>query len=145
MKPKIRIAPRSIRRFKAKVKKLTRRSWGSIPMESRIKILSRYIQGWIGYFQLADTLSVIEELDEWIRRRLRACFLKQWKRPKTRRKNLVALGISEEWARNISGSRKGCWRLSKTPQMHKALSIEFWCAQGLKSLTGCYQKLRLTS
>jgi hypothetical protein len=44
------------------------------------------------------------------------CLLKQWKRPRTRRRNLVALGILEDWARHISGSRKGCWRLANTPQ-----------------------------
>ncbi|ABZ85517.1 conserved hypothetical protein [Heliomicrobium modesticaldum Ice1] len=96
----------------------------------------------MGYFRLIDTPSVLKELDEWLRRRLRMCLLKQWKRPKTRRRNLVALGIPEEWACNISGSRKGYWRLSLTPQMNKALGLAYWREQGLVSLVETYQSHR---
>ena len=112
-------------------------------MAWRLKEVSRYITGWIGYFRLADTLSVLESLDEWTRRRIRACILKQWKRSKTKRRKLKSLGISDEEARKISGSRKGTWRLANSPQLKKALSNSFLSALGLESIVGSYQRLRL--
>jgi hypothetical protein len=62
------------------------------------------------------------------------CLLKQWKKPKTKRHNLMSLGIPEEWAMLISGSRKKHWRLSCTPQLNKALGLAYWKIQGLISL-----------
>ena len=113
-------------------------------MKRRLGELNTYLRGWIGYFRLADTKSVIEDLDSWIRRRLRMCMLKQWKKPQTRYRNLVALGIQPEEARKIAGSRKGYWHLSKTPQMSKALDSAYWHHQGLLSLVATYQLLRVT-
>ncbi|MBE3581846.1 MAG: hypothetical protein IMW96_09505 [Thermoanaerobacteraceae bacterium] len=96
----------------------------------------------MGYFRLIDTRSTLEALDEWIRRRLRMCMLRQWRKPCTRRRNLVALGIPEDWAALISGSRKGYWRLVNTPQVNKALGLKFWRYQGLTSLVERYLALR---
>jgi len=73
------------------------------------------------------------------------CLLKQWKKPKTKRRNLVGLGIAEEWARLISGSRKAYWRLAKTPQLNKALGLAYWHDQGLLSLRDTYHRLRSVS
>ena len=143
-KPAIRLAPKTLKRFKATVRRLTRRSWG-ISMKTRIELLNTYLRGWINYFKLIDTPSVLEYLDMWIRRRLRMGRLKQWKRAKTRRRNLIALGISEEWARCISGSRKSYWRLSKTPQTNKALGIAYWQNLGLVSLSESYQRIHSVS
>ncbi|HHV76302.1 MAG TPA: group II intron reverse transcriptase/maturase [Syntrophothermus lipocalidus] len=137
---RIRIAPKTIQRFKEKIRQTTKRSWGT-SMEKRIERLNQYLRGWVGYFRLTEAPSILQSLDEWIRRRLRMCLLKQWKRPRTRRKNLVALGIPEDWARLISGSRKGYWRLSNTPQVNKALGLAYWRNQGLISLYETYRKL----
>ena len=142
--PRIRLAPKTISRFKERIRQLTCRT-KSHSMKSRINNLNTYMVGWMGYFKLADTRSVILSLEEWIRRRLRMCCLKQWKKPKTRRKRLVALGIPTDWASLISCSRKGHWRLSKTPQVNKALGLAFWREQGLKSLTERYDYLRSTT
>jgi RNA-directed DNA polymerase len=109
-------------------------------MEARIKSLNIYLRGWMGYFKLAETPSVFHKLDEWIRRRLRMCLLKQWKKPKTRRRELIKLGISQESAKKISGSRKGYWRLALTPQLNKALGLQYWKAQGLFSLASALPK-----
>jgi RNA-directed DNA polymerase len=144
IKSRIRFSAKSIDRFKDKIRQLTRRSKG-ISMKERIDQVNIFITGWIGYFRLADTPSALVSLDEWIRRRLRACLLKSWKYPRTKKRNLIALGINENAAGRISNSRKSYWRLSKTPQLNKSLSIAFWCAQGLNSLIGSYQKLRLSS
>jgi RNA-directed DNA polymerase len=138
---RIRLASKTTRRFKDKVRQITSRSWG-ISMEDRVQKLNQYLRGWIGYFQLIDTPSPLESLDQWIRRRLRMCLFKQWKKPKSKRRKLVGLGIPEEWARLISGSRKAYWRLSKTPQLNKALGLTYWQAQGLLSLRDTYRRLR---
>jgi len=66
------------------------------------------------------------------------CLLKQWKKPQTKRRKLVACGIPEEWAKLISGSRRGYWRLANTPQVNKALGYSFWKNQGLVSLVERY-------
>jgi RNA-directed DNA polymerase len=85
----------------------------------------------MAYFRLVETPSVLEALDEWLRRRMRACLLKSWKRPASIRRNQITLGVNANEAGKIGGFRKSYWRLSKTPQLNKSLSIAFWCAQGL--------------
>ncbi len=110
-----------------KVKSMLPRAIGSrgISMEKRLENLNTYLRGWIGYFRLADTKSV---------RRLRMCMLKQWKKPKTKYRNPVTLGVEPDEARKLAGSRKGYWHLSKTPQVSKALDSACWQHQGLLSL-----------
>lgn len=142
--PKITVAPKTKQRFKDKIRKLTSRS-KSQSMKDRIEKINTYIVGWMGYYRLADTKTVFQGFDEWLRRRLRMCYLKQWKKPKTKKRNLVALGIPVEWASLISRSRKGHWRLSNTPQINKALGLAFWREQGLRSLVERYNKLRPTT
>ncbi|UNO50569.1 group II intron reverse transcriptase/maturase [Alicyclobacillus acidoterrestris] len=141
---RIRVAPKSLKRFKDRVRELTRRSRGQ-SMASRVEKLNAYLRGWAGYYRYAETRSVFEQLDEWTRRRLRMCLLKQWKQSKTKRRKLVSLGIPREWAVNISSSRKGHWRLSNTPQMNKALGLTYWREQGLVSLVERYDSLRSTT
>jgi len=138
---RIRVAPKTIERFKDKIRELTSRS-RSQAMGKRIEALNTYLRGWVGYFRLADTPTVFERLEKWIRRRLRMCLLKQWKNPATKRRHLVALGIPERWATNISCSRKGYWCLANTPQVNKALDPAYWQAQELISLVGTYRQLR---
>ncbi len=142
--PKIRVSPKSLKRFKDRVRDLTKRSRGQ-SMEARFAKLNAYLRGWSGYYRRAETRSVFASLDEWVRRRLRMCLLKQWKKSKTKRRKLVGLGIPEDWARNISGSRKGYWRLALTPQMNKALGLAYWRDQGLVSLVERYDALRSTT
>jgi len=137
---KLRIAPKTKTRFRERIRKLTSRSWG-ISMKERMEKLNAYLLGWSGYFGVAETISVFQELDEWIRRRLRMCLLKQWKRGKTKLHNLVALGLPKDWAGCIAYSRKHQWRLANTPQIHKALGLAYWRKQGLVTLVGRYYEL----
>ena len=132
-KVKLRIAYKTKTRFKEKIRKLTSRSW-SMSIEERLKKLNEYIIGWSGYFGIAETTSIFQELDEWIRRRLRMCMIKQWKLCKTKLRNLVSLGIEAKWAGNIAFSRKRYWRLANTPQINKALGLKYWREKGLVSL-----------
>lgn len=139
---RLRIAPKTKAKFKEKIRELTRRSW-SISLDQRLEILNSYLMGWSGYFGIAQTRTVFQQLDEWIRRRLRACLLKQWKRCKTKYTNLMSLGISESSARRVAYSRKGYWRMSFTSQIHKALGLAYWRRQGLISLVGRFDDLLL--
>ena len=145
LKPKggtgIRLAPKTLVKAKAKIKKLTSRRW-SISMATRIGELNKYLRGWIGYFYLADSRKHLEQLMGWMRRRLRMCLWKQWKHGKTRYRNLRNLGISEEQSRKAAGSCKGYWALSLTQQIHQALGNQYWSQQGLIDLVPTYLECR---
>lgn len=138
---KVRIAPKSLKRLKDKIREITNPTW-SISMNERIQRLNQYLTGWIGYYALAETPSVLEGLEEWIRRRLRLCLWLQWKRVRTRIRELKALGLKKSQAEEIANTRKGAWRTTKTPHLHKALGNAYWQSQGLMSLTQRYFQLR---
>lgn len=127
----IRLAPKTISRFKEKVRELTNRT-RSISMDDRIMHLNRYLMGWIGYFRLASAKNHCERFDQWIRRRLRMCLWKQWKRVRTRIRELRALGVPEWAAFMMANSRRGAWEMSRNT--NNALPTSYWEAKGLKSL-----------
>jgi len=142
--PKIRIAKASVNRMKDKIRDITSRK-RPYSMEVRIQKLNQYLMGWCGYFALADTPSVFKTLESWIRRRLRMCVWKSWKKPSTKVRKLTGLGIPKGKAHEWGNSRKGYWRISKSPILHKALGNSYWSSQGLKSLVSRYETLRHTS
>jgi RNA-directed DNA polymerase len=141
--PKVRIAKQSIQRFKQRIREITSRKW-SISMKDRIEKLNRYLVGWLGYYQLADTPSVLGKLDGWIRRRLRMIRWKEWKKVKTKHRNLKKLGIKPNKAWEWANTRLGYWRIAKSPILDRALDNHYWLNQGLKSLLTRYQILRST-
>ena len=141
--PKIRIAKASVNRMKDKIRDITSRK-RPYSMEVRIQKLNQYLMGWCGYFALADTPSVFKTLESWIRRRLRMCVWKSWKKPSTKVRKLTGLGIPKGKAHEWGNSRKGYWRISKSPILHKALGNSYWSSQGLKSLVSRYETLRHT-
>lgn len=142
--PKIRIAKQSIKRMKGKIREITSRS-KPFPMELRIQKLNRYLIGWCGYFALADTKSIFEQLDGWIKRRLRMCLWKNWKKPSTKVRNLVQLGVPKWKAHEWGNTRKSYWRISKSPILHRTLGNSYWSHLGLKSLKARYEILRQSS
>jgi len=142
--PKVRIAKESIKRMKKKIREITSRK-KPYPMEYRIQRLNQYLIGWCGYFGLADTKSIFGALDKWIRRRLRMCLWKNWKKPKTKIRNLINLGAPEWKAYEWGHSRKGYWRISKSPILSRTLDNSYWNHQGLKSLQARYEYLRQLS
>ncbi|AZB44674.1 group II intron reverse transcriptase/maturase, partial [Bacillus sp. FJAT-42376] len=141
--PKIRISGQSIQRFKQRIKEITSRKW-SISMKDRLEKLNRYLVGWLGYYQLADTPSVLAKLDGWIRRRLRMIRWKEWKKGKTKQRNLTKLGIKPNKAWEWANTRLGYWRIAKSPILDRALDNHYWSNQGLKSLLRRYETLRST-
>jgi len=131
-----RIAPKTIERFKARVREITARSNGW-SMERRIRALSAYFRGWMGYFRIARTPSIYRELDGWTLRRLRLCLWKQWKRIRTRLRELRALGLSEWHARELAFSRKAYWRIAGAP-LNSAMPRRYWTARGFAGLSELY-------
>lgn len=142
--PKVRIAKESLKRMKNKVREITSRKM-PYPMEYRIQKLNQYLVGWCGYFALADTKSIFLELDKWIRRRLRMCLWKNWKKPKTKIRNLIQLGVPQWQAYEWGNTRKSYWRISNSPMLHRTLGNSYWRNQGLKSLEARYENLRQLS
>ena len=120
-KGRMRVHPKSIVKMKEKLKQLTSRSngWGN---EKRKVALRQYIIGWVNYFKLADMKQLLIEIDSWYRRRLRLVIWKQWKRVKTRFRNLMKLGISRLQSRLFSNTRKSYWRTSKSPILQTSIS-----------------------
>lgn len=137
---RIRLARKSSQRVKDNIRELTDRN-RSQRMAERIGRVNMYLRGWAGYYALSEAKSAFEELEGWLRRRLRACVWKQWKRVRTRIRELRALGLPEWVAHEFANSRKGPWRMSGGP-MNRALGTAYWRAQGLLSLTECYESIR---
>jgi RNA-directed DNA polymerase len=131
--PRRRIAPQAIARFKAKVRELTRRTCGK-SLAQIAKELSTYLVGWRGYFGFCQTPSVLRALDEWIRRRLRAIAWKQWKRGRTRYRQLRRCGVGRDLAAQTAGSPRGPWRLAASPALNIALSKLFLSSLRLASV-----------
>lgn len=142
--PKVRIARESMKRMKNKIREITARK-KPLPMEYRIEKLNQYLMGWCGYFALADTPSVFVDIDSWIKRRLRMCMWKNWKKPSTKVRKLIGLGVWKGKAYEWGNSRKGYWRISKSPILHTTLGNSYWSSQGLKSLLSRYKALRQLS
>ena len=130
---KIRWSEKSLKRFRQKILKLTSRSWG-VSMGYRLRKLAEYVRGWMGYFRITEYYRPIPLLDQWIRRRIRCCFIKQWRKPKTRYRNLVMLGVDRIKAASIAASSKGYCRLSKTYAVQQALNDSYLANLGLVSL-----------
>jgi len=111
-----------VKRLKDKIKGITRKMRGSDLTDSIRKFLIPVIRGWANYFGLAGRRSMFGELDGWIRRRIRDILWRQWKKPRTRYKRLIALGLKEGMAKQTACSGKGPWRMARTYGMHKAIS-----------------------
>ena len=127
---KRRIASKAIVRFKQKVRELTGRTRG-ISIEQMTKELASYLRGWKSYFGFCETPTVLESLDQWIRRRLRSMIWKQWKRGKVRFARLCARGVNPYLAGTTAGSPHGPWRIANSPAMSIAFPIAYFDALGV--------------
>lgn len=139
--PALRIDPRALRRMRQEIRNLTRRARG-ISMEKRIGLLNRLITGWCNYFAIAETPSIFTALDEWLRRRLRQARWKEWKRVRTRIRNLRGLGVSDRKAYEWGNTRRGHWRIAGSPILTTAMPNAYWESLGLRGFRASYAKLR---
>jgi RNA-directed DNA polymerase len=131
--PRRRIAPQAIARFKSRVQELTRRIRGA-SLGQIVKELATYLRGWRGYFGFCQTPSVLRELDQWLRRRLRAVVWKQWQRGRKRYAELRRRGVDLELAAKTAASSHGPWRISNSPALRVALPNAFFISLALPSL-----------
>jgi len=134
----IRIHEKSYEKFKSKVREITNRNTG-ISMEMRIKRLNQITIGWLNYFKVAKATKRIENLEKWIRRRLRTCIWKQWKKVRTKYTNLKRLGVPTHKAWEYANTRKGYWRISNSPIVSTTLGNKYLEELGYKSITKRYQ------
>jgi RNA-directed DNA polymerase len=128
--PRRRIAPKTIARLKERVREQTRRTRG-ISLRQMVKQLATYLRGWLGYFGDCQTPSVLQTLETWLRRRLRSVVWKQWKRGRTRFRELRKRGVRKNLAAQTAGSPHGPWRLANSPALNIALPNAYFAELGL--------------
>ena len=138
----IRPHEKSVKRFKETVKKLTSRKQGK-SIEVILKNLEKYTTGWLGYYGISDMKSRVQTLNEWIRRRIRQIFWKQWKRIKARYKNLQRLGVKAGKAWEWANSRIGYWRVAGSWILSTTLTNEHLTSIGYDDIGKRYEALRL--
>jgi RNA-directed DNA polymerase len=126
------IAPKSLERFKQRIRETTRRAKG-VSIKATMEELATYIRGWRGYFGFCETPEVLIALTRWIRRRMRAAFWRQWKTPRRRRAALIALGVSGQ-LRNTAGSSRGPWHIARSKALSVGLSNAYFKSLGLPPL-----------
>ena len=134
---RIRVHPKSLKRLRTRLKELTGRSTG-ISMEARVAKLNQTIQGWVNYYKLANMGKHCQKTDEWLRRRLRMCFWKQWKKIGTRQDNLIRLGLSRSKAWEFGNSRKGYWHIANSYILACSLTNDYFRSIGFSCLSEVY-------
>jgi RNA-directed DNA polymerase len=130
---KLTATEKTIHGFKTRLRRLTGRSWG-VSMPYRYASLSSYIQGWMNYFGVGMKYNDVVELDHWLRRRIRMCYWKQWRRARRRIGELIKLGSARYQAILTGLSRKSYWHLAKTLSTNMGLSKAVLEQQGLVSI-----------
>ena len=138
----IRVHPKSWKKMKAKLKNLSSRRHvqSVIPALYKIRV---YMRGWLNYYGIASMKKAIEELNGWLYHRIRMCIWKMWKRPRSRRKYLMKLGIPEHYAHMAANSRRGYWFTSATSTVNRALSKEILVRKGFYDLADAYQQMHV--
>ena len=132
--PRRRISPESLKRFKERVRSLTRRTRG-VSIGQMVEELNRYVRGWLGYYGYCQTPSVLQDLESWVRRRLRCFMWKQWKRGRRRYAALRTRGVRGDLAAQTAGSPHGPWRISRSPALSYALPNAYFASLGLPQFT----------
>jgi group II intron reverse transcriptase/maturase len=142
--PKLRIAPASLQKLTDKVRELLRGARGR-SVGATIGLLNPVLRGWAAYFQLAQTKRALEQQDGWVRRRLRCILWRQWKRPRTRQRNLMQQGLTWERAWHSAYNGRGPWWNAGASHMNAAYPKSWFDARGLVSLLGTVQRFQRAS
>ena len=137
-KYRFRVHKKSVVKMKSRLKELTERNngWSN---ESRIQRINQYITGWTNYFKLADMKSLLKNIDEWLRRRIRAIYWKQWKKVKTRYRMIRKYDVPEWVVHEMANCHKGIWRASIL--LNNVLTIKAIADLGYKTLSGYYLEI----
>ena len=137
-KCRFRVHPKSAQKMKGRIREITQKNkgWSN---DCRRQKLAEYVRGWINYYKLADMKGLMTETDEWLRHRIRAIYWKQWKKVKTRYRNLRALKLEEWQVHQIANSRKGYWRTAQI--LRVALTNKIIAKLGYISMLDYYLKV----
>lgn len=138
---RLRIAPESVRRLMNRMRELFRQGRGQ-SVAQVIENLNPVLRGWIAYFRETESTRPLEEIDSWVRRRLRCLLWRQWKRPRTRMKRLIALGLTLERAWKTAWNGRGPWWNSGTMHINEALPARYFTHLGLTSLLATQRRLQ---
>jgi len=138
-KNKLRWSDAAFADFKHRLRELTGRSWG-VSMQHRFEKLGQYLRGWMGYFGISEYYRPIPELDEWLRRRVRMCYWKQWRLCRTKISHLLALGVDRRTAILTGVSGKSYWHLSRSKATQVGMTNDWLRAQGLVSIRNLWMK-----
>ena len=141
---RLRVSPESVKRLKAKLKPLLRRGRGA-SLARTCGELAPILRGWTAYYRKVETKVSFEVLDEWIRRKLRVIYWRQWKRGKTRYRELVRRGIDPERARLSAGNGRGPWWNAGASHMNQAIPTRTLRRLGLLSLLDEHRRLQCLS
>lgn len=137
----IRAHKKALTKAKEKLRELTKRNQGrnvKVVMED----VKEYLRGWLNYYGIADMKNAMKEWNSWLRRRFRMYIWKQWKRCRTRYRNLLRLGIPEKYAKMAAGSRKKYWFMSKVTTVERAISNERLASLGYFDIQEAYESVR---
>jgi hypothetical protein len=143
-KPRLTVAKKAVDRLKANLKATFRRGRGK-NIQTTIEETTPKLRGWINYFRYSEVKGIFDELDGWLRRKLRRILWKQWMRPYTRAKNLMRRGLSEATAWRSATNSRGPWWNAGAAHMNKAVPKSYFDKLGLVSLMDQYHRLQHTS
>jgi RNA-directed DNA polymerase len=138
--PRLRVAAKSVKRLRSKLRTTLRQGRGRT-LATTVRTLTPILRGWLQYFRLAQAKGVFEELDGWMRRKLRCVLWRQWKRPRTRRKRLMQRGLDPERAWRSAYNGRGPWWNAGASHMNDAYRAAFFVQLGLPSLIGLHRHL----
>jgi RNA-directed DNA polymerase len=137
---KLKVAPGSVKRAKARIREIVRRGRGR-SLARVAREISLFVRGWVHYFRLSGVKAAFEELDMWIRRKLRCILWRQWKRPRTRVRKLAERGIGRQRAHTSAYNGRGPWWNAGASHMNAAVPTRWLTQQGLLSLIGEHRRL----
>ncbi len=140
LKPKLKVSPQAVRRLKAKLRMLFRRGRGR-NLARTCEELSLKLRGWAAYYRMAEVKASFEELDAWIRRRLRCILWRQWKQPRTRARKLRQLGLDAQRAQQSAQNGRGPWWNAGASHLHLAVPTSALRRMGLVSLLDEHRRL----
>jgi RNA-directed DNA polymerase len=141
---RLKVASESVKRFRVKIKEKMRQGRGQ-SLSKTIEALKPLLIGWVNYFRLAKVKSTFEDLDMWLRHRLRNLIWRHWKRPRTRMKGLMKRGIEKERAEKSANNGLGPWWNSKASHMNEAFKKKYFDIAGLVSLLDKIQMLNIST
>lgn len=138
--PRLRVATMSLGRLRDRLRELLRKARGH-KVATVIERINPVLRGWAGYFKLSQSRRPLEELDGWVRHKLRCIVWRQWKRPSTRARNLIRLGLNAARAWKSAVNGRGPWWNSGAPHMNQALPKKLWDRLGLVSILDTINRL----